>query len=202
MNENIQHFGGRLTKNKQPRSRLSYANELPDLAKDNPLIGKTGGLTNTFEKERCPLNARQLADGVVNDNERSNEREAFKAMRRSQGQGSGMVQNHNPFPELKPTPELANAVKDASHNSDLIKEQQRAQHQSQITEGKAIRNELLEYIDQLKEAGRTAEEITKPAPDKTLEDVEREGFKLLRRMQAQGDQVLSKSQTFRRSFGN
>ncbi len=65
-------------------SRLSYANADPELAKDNPFNGKVQNLTPQFEQERCPLNARQLADVGTSEAQRRREAMAFKAKRRGQ----------------------------------------------------------------------------------------------------------------------
>ncbi len=116
-----------MTQNKQSRSRLSYAQELPELANDNPLIGKVPKLTECFETKRCPLHAKQLADEGKTEAERRNNLDAFKAKRRNRSQGSHMVRNHKPYPELKPSPALSHSIKAESHYQALAKERRTAQ---------------------------------------------------------------------------
>lgn|GEM_PF-1621300 len=108
----------------QRRSRLSFAHERPELANDNPLIGKAPKLTDSFETERCPLHAKQLADNGKTEAQRRNDLEAFKAKRRNRSQGSSMVRNHKPYPELKPSPALSHSIKAQTHYQDLAKERQ------------------------------------------------------------------------------
>jgi hypothetical protein len=112
----------------QKRSRLSFAHERPELANDNPLIGKAPKLKDSFETKRCPLHAKQLADNGKTETQRRNDLEAFKAKRRNHSQGSGMVRNHKPYPELKPSPALSHSVKAQTHYQDLAIERKAASH--------------------------------------------------------------------------
>jgi len=122
-----------MTLSKQSRSRLSYAQEQPQLANDNPLNGKVESLTNRFEQKRCYLHAKQLADaGTSEDERRHNDIAAFKAKRRKQSQGSGMVKNHKPYPELKPSPALSHKIKAQTHYQELAKERRTTQRINRI----------------------------------------------------------------------
>lgn len=111
-----------MTQNKQGRSRLSFTHERPELANDNPLIGKAPKLTDSFETKRCPLHAKQLADNGKTETQRLNDLAAFKTKRRNHSQGSGMVRNHKPYPELKPSPALSHSIKAQTHYQELAKE--------------------------------------------------------------------------------
>lgn len=189
-----------MSQNKQTQTRMSYAQEHIELAADNPLNAKTDALTPAFERQRCPLNAQQLSQDTMNSDNRDAEREAFKAVRRGQGQGSQMIRNHKPHPELRPSHALSAGPKARSYTEDLEKERQRAKRENTIAEGRAIIGRLQGHIAFLHQALREADNINKPLRGKTLAQVEREGFKLMRRVEERSADVFSRSQTFRNSI--
>lgn len=189
-----------MSKNKQTRTRVSYAQEHSELAADNPFNAKTDALTPTFERQRCPLNAQQLPQDAINSDNRDAEREAFKAIRRGEAQGSQMVRNHKPHPELRPSHALSAGPKAQSYAEDLEKERQRAKRKNTIAEGRAIIGKLQGHIAFLHQALREVDDITKPGRGKTLAQVERDGFKLMRRVEERSADVFSRSQAFRSSI--
>jgi len=193
-----------LSQNNRSYSRLSHAQTDPVLSKENPLNAKTVSLTDQFENKRCPLHAKQLADIRTDrsETERRNNKEAFKAKRRSQNHGSAMVKNQKPHPELKPSPSISRSVKSIIHNQELQREHRRAWNNNKVAEGTKIVSELEQYVEYLGAEAKKAKIITSPAKGKTEASVERECFKLLRRVHERGDKVLSKSQTFRQSVSS
>ena len=185
-----------MSQNKETRTRVSYAQEHTELAADNPLNAKTDALKPAFERH----NSVQLTQDAGSIDGRDAEREAFKAMRRGQAQGSQMVRNHKPHPELRPVHALSAGPKAQSYAEDLEKEQQRAKRENTIAEGRAIIGKLQSHIAFLHQALREVDEITKPGRGKTFAQVEREGFKLMRRVEERSADVFSRSQTFRNAI--
>jgi hypothetical protein len=88
---------------KHPRSRLSFAHESADLRAQNDLYRQSDPVTQSFNAANGDREAR---------------REAFKAKRR----GETMVEQERPFPELKPSSELAAEIDRRAYHSKLSAE--------------------------------------------------------------------------------
>ncbi|MEM6537376.1 MAG: hypothetical protein AAF668_06560 [Pseudomonadota bacterium] len=81
---------------------FSAAHLHPELRDQNPLYAKAGSLTQTFEKERCPLTAAQREDLGKTEAERRTANIA-----REKRRASFMVKRSRPRPEPRPSRDIA-----------------------------------------------------------------------------------------------
>ncbi|MDF1871987.1 hypothetical protein [Vannielia sp.] len=116
---------------KQPRSRLSYAHESPELRAQSALYRQTDPVAQYFNAASDDREAR---------------REAFKARRR----GETMVERERPMPELKPSPELAADVDRQAYLSKLSAEHVRSEHAALLLEARRAKADLLRDDDKNK----------------------------------------------------
>lgn len=92
------------------RTRLSFTHERAELRGQNPLYAKT---------HPVPFN------DSANDS-KEDRRAAFKSKRRDET----MVERDRPYPELKPSPELASSVDRQMHSLALADERKEARRQA------------------------------------------------------------------------
>lgn len=116
---------------KQSRSRLSFAHERSELRAQNHLYRQTDPVAQPFNAANGDREAR---------------REAFKAKRR----GETMVEQERPFPELKPSPELAADVDRRAYLSKLDAEHKREYRAALLLEARLARDDLLSDQDKNK----------------------------------------------------
>lgn len=125
----------------QPKSFAGSQSNLPgqDTIREN-----AGSLRNSFEKERCEYNAKQVADIGKTEAERRKESTEIAERRES-----FMVKRQQPAPVLRPSPELA-------HGSDRATFNQRWEQ-----EGKAAEQDREARKQAFKELRTTQAEFTR-----------------------------------------
>lgn len=113
--------------------RSSFAHQDERLRRQNPLYDRTEPITRNFEKERCELNAKVLAQEGMSEAERrhdaSNDKKA--EARRSRRQ-SFMAKRSQPKLILQPPRHVSYAANHAAHNADAERD-----HAEALKDGEA-----------------------------------------------------------------
>ena len=159
-------------------------------------IGASGNkaLTRSFETERCPFNARQLADQDKSEAERRRELDAFKAKRR----GSPMVKKQRPHPVLKPSPALAAGPDRAAHNDQIGREHRQARRAAWLAEALAARDGLYALKENAKRMMDHASVIDQRAASGDTAGALRESFKIMRRFDAEAKRAVARGRAVTR----
>jgi len=109
---------------KQPRSRLSFSHESGELRTQNDLYCRTDPVAQPF-------------------NAACDDREARRAAFKSKRRGENMIEQEPPFPELKPSPELAADVDRRSYLSKLDADRRREERAALLFDARWARDDLL-----------------------------------------------------------